>query len=101
MSLWFTGNHYTGCKWGEQCENQRFQRRQYPATKLVKAGGRGWGLVVEEDVTPGTLVHEYVGEIIDEQEVVNRLQNYQASGITDYYMVCSLGIFIILDFVDF
>ena len=57
--------------------------------------------MVEEDVTPGTLVHEYVGEIIDEQEVVNRLQNYQASGITDYYMVCSLGIFIILDFVDF
>ena len=44
--------------------------------------------MVNEDVTQGTLVHEYVGEIIDEQEVQNRLQNYQASGITDYYMVC-------------
>ena len=43
--------------------------------------------MVEEDVTQGSLVHEYVGEIIDELEVQNRLQNYQASGITDYYMV--------------
>ena len=47
--------------------------------------------MLNEDVTQGTLVHEYVGEIIDEQEVQNRLQHYQASGITDYYMVCCVA----------
>ena len=35
----------------------------------------------------GSLVHEYVGEIIDEVEVQRRLHHYQTSGITDYYMV--------------
>eukprot|EP00116_Pleurobrachia_bachei_P001566 sb/3461828/ len=76
-----------GCQWAGECENQRFQRRSYPDTKLVKTEGRGWGMIAMQEIKEGEFVHEYVGEIIDEQEVARRLQHYQATGVTDYYIL--------------
>ena len=44
-------------------------------------------MIALEEIKEGEFVHEYVGEIIDEQEVARRLQLYQATGVTDYYIV--------------
>ena len=44
-------------------------------------------MIALEEIKEGQFVHEYVGEIIDEHEVARRLQLYQATGVTDYYIV--------------
>ena len=42
--------HPALCPAGENCHNQFFTKRQYPVQKHQKTEGRGWGLVVFEDV---------------------------------------------------
>jgi hypothetical protein len=46
------------CLCGVYCKNQRFQKSQYAATRLVKTEGRGWGLLADENimVTEFTLI---------------------------------------------
>ena len=50
-------------------------------------------MIALEEIKEGDFVHEYVGEIIDEQEVARRLQLYQATGVTDYYIVSLIYIY--------
>jgi AWS domain len=42
--------HPSVCPNGDQCMNQRFQRRQYPPVKLVRTEKRGWGLMACADI---------------------------------------------------
>lgn len=37
--------------------------------KIFREHGRGWGLRASEDVKKGQLVFEYVGEVIDDEEL--------------------------------
>lgn len=65
---------------GESCPNQRLQKRVYPAVKVVlTAGRRGHGLVAAQNIEVGDLVHEYLGEVIDEAEWQQRLATYSDS----------------------
>ncbi len=36
--------HPSVCQAGEKCQNQRFQRRLYPESVVVKTDKSGWGL---------------------------------------------------------
>ena len=56
------------CKAGDQCLNQRFQKRKYPASKVMRTPNRGWGLYVLEPVKKGDFLIEYVGELITMEE---------------------------------
>ena len=55
------------------CQNQRLQKRQYPRLELFKtADGRGWGLRALEDIPKGSLVQEYIGEVLSTDDFEQR-----------------------------
>ncbi|TNJ29097.1 Histone methyltransferase HMT1 [Giardia muris] len=56
----------------EDCGNQRLQRRQYAKTEIRPAGIKGLGLFAMEAIMKGTLVTEYVGEVITREECMRR-----------------------------
>jgi histone-lysine N-methyltransferase NSD2 len=59
------------------CQNQRLQKRQYPRLELFKtADGRGWGLRALEDIPKGSLVQEYIGEVLTTEAFRMRAASY-------------------------
>jgi hypothetical protein len=59
------------------CQNQRLQKRQYPRLELFKTpDGRGWGLRALEDIPKGSLVQEYIGEVLTTEAFRNRAASY-------------------------
>jgi len=42
--------HPAVCRAGEQCFNQRFQRRQDADAAPCKTEGKGWGLLARSDI---------------------------------------------------
>eukprot|EP01122_Echinamoeba_exundans_P010677 TRINITY_DN4048_c0_g2_i2.p1 TRINITY_DN4048_c0_g2~~TRINITY_DN4048_c0_g2_i2.p1 ORF type:complete len:613 (-),score=127.29 TRINITY_DN4048_c0_g2_i2:38-1798(-) len=64
------------CPCGEKCANRRFQLMQYAPIRPVEAGGKGWGIVATARIPKGTFVIEYVGEVIDSEELEDRAETY-------------------------
>ena len=58
------------------CGNRQFQKRQYVNVKPFIEGDMGLGLKTADSVKKGALVIEYLGEIIDEEEM-NARMHYQ------------------------
>ena len=58
------------------CGNRQFQKRHYVKVKPFIEGNMGWGLKTVDSVKKGTLVIEYLGEVIDEEEM-NARMHYQ------------------------
>lgn len=75
------------CPCRERCQNRRFQKRQYANVKVVETPGKGFGLFTCEDLKPGTLVMEYVGEIITQEEMNRRALKYSAQGQPHFYFM--------------
>lgn len=75
------------CQAGERCDNQRLQRRQYPELDAVKTQGKGWGLVAKQDLKEGELVVEYVGELINNQEMRERIEAKEQAKDDVYYFL--------------
>lgn len=73
------------CPGKENCQNQRFQKRQYVDCEPFRTLHRGWGLRCKEDVKKGQFVIEYVGELIDDATCQERVQ--KGEDITNYYML--------------
>jgi len=67
------------CKAGVRCQNKNFSSRNYPKLKVYKTSWGGWGLRIEQDLPANHLVIEYVGEIVDEQEMFKRIKATTAS----------------------
>ncbi|XP_059080477.1 uncharacterized protein LOC131878504 isoform X2 [Tigriopus californicus] len=65
----------SSCPSKEKCQNQRFTKRLYPKLTVGLTQGRGWALVVGEDVKKGDFIIEYVGELITQDEFQRRLQS--------------------------
>ena len=59
---------------GSGCSNRQLQRRKLPKTTVFPEFLMGWGLKAAEDIECRSLVMEYVGEVIDHQEVQRRMQ---------------------------
>jgi len=51
------------CSYRGQCGNRALGRGRRPAVAVRYFGAKGWGIVLQEDVTQGQLVIEYVGEV--------------------------------------
>ncbi|KAK8788817.1 hypothetical protein V5799_021411 [Amblyomma americanum] len=75
------------CPAGNDCENQRFQRRQYAKASRIRSPGRGWGLQADQSLAAGDFVMEYVGEIIDEAECERRLAQLHMENIQNFYFL--------------
>jgi hypothetical protein len=78
--------HAARCPLGADCRNQRIQRRQWAKTRVAATqDGRGFGLFTVEDMPAGTLIIEYCGEVIDQDEVNRRIAANNAKGVVDFY----------------
>tara|TARA_B110000208_G_scaffold35003_1_gene46263 strand:+ start:158 stop:5497 length:5340 start_codon:yes stop_codon:yes gene_type:complete len=56
------------------CMNSILQRRAFPKSEPFTTDGKGWGLRSLEVLAPGTIVREYLGEVIDADECAARLK---------------------------
>lgn len=75
------------CPCRERCQNRRFQKRQYVKVKVIETPGKGFGLFTCEDLKPGTLVMEYVGEIVTQEQMNERARKYFAQGQPHFYFM--------------
>ncbi|KAK4875319.1 hypothetical protein RN001_011741 [Aquatica leii] len=75
------------CPAKEKCNNQRFEKRQYPPLVPYKTQGRGWGLKTLAPIGKGQFVIEYVGEIIDDQEYQRRIRKMHEQKDENYYFL--------------
>ncbi|OQR71797.1 putative histone-lysine N-methyltransferase Mes-4-like, partial [Tropilaelaps mercedesae] len=76
------------CPVGERCQNQRFQRRLYKkTTTFLTSDGRGWGLRSDEAIRKGDFVIEYVGEVIDRDEMRLRLERLAVESDRNVYFL--------------
>ncbi|XP_071166810.1 histone-lysine N-methyltransferase NSD2-like isoform X1 [Mytilus edulis] len=79
--------HPAVCPAGEKCQNQRYQKREYPDSEPYKVPGKGWGLKTNVPVKKGQFVNEYVGDLIDEDEVKKRIKQAHDDNVMNFYML--------------
>lgn len=85
------------CNVGKDCGNRHFSNREYVKVQPFQEYGMGWGLKAKEDVEAGTLVIEYIGEIITEAQMSRRMTNQATLTPQDhdfYIMELSNGLFV-------
>lgn len=51
----------------------------------LQTESRGWGLIAKEDISEGSLIIEYCGEMINDEECTRRLNETEVTGKKDYY----------------
>ncbi|KKZ60339.1 histone-lysine N-methyltransferase SETD2 [[Emmonsia] crescens] len=83
------------CGCGDECENQRFQRREYANVTVIKTEKKGYGLRADTDLRPNQFIFEYIGEVINEAHFRKRMIHYDEEGIKHFYfMSLSKGEFV-------
>ncbi|PYI22165.1 hypothetical protein BO99DRAFT_354298 [Aspergillus violaceofuscus CBS 115571] len=83
------------CGCGPECQNQRFQQREYAPVAVIKTEKKGFGLRAEADLRPHQFIFEYVGEVINEGQFRRRMRQYDEEGIKHFYfMSLSKGEFV-------
>lgn len=76
-----------GCNCGNECQNQRFQRKQYADVSVIKTEKKGFGLRANTDLQPNDFIFEYIGEVINEATFRNRMVKYDKEGIKHFYFM--------------
>jgi ribosomal protein L32 len=77
------------------CGNRNFTHRIWARTQRIREDGMGFGLKSAEYIPKGTLVTEYIGEVIDGNMMRERfaLQRLHSPSDKDYY-VMQLGMYL-------
>eukprot|EP00606_Chrysophyceae_sp_TOSAG23-5_P001539 GSChrysophyteH2.ASY1.ANO1.819.1 assembled CDS len=65
----------SNCNIGPSCSNRRFQQKQWAKIVRFREHAMGWGCKAGEDIKEGSLVIEYVGEVINLDEMQQRMNN--------------------------
>lgn len=83
------------CGCGSDCQNQRFQRRQYANVAVIQTEKKGYGLRADSELQAHDFIFEYVGEVINENHFRRRMIQYDEEGIKHFYfMSLSKGEFV-------
>ncbi|KAL6947260.1 hypothetical protein ACO0QE_002139 [Hanseniaspora vineae] len=61
---------------GEDCENQRFQKKQYSDISIIQTEKKGYGVIAQKNIPAQQFIIEYVGEVITENEFNQRMIEY-------------------------
>lgn len=80
----------SACGCGADCQNKRFQKRQYADVDVILTEMKGYGIRINKDTPANTFIYEYVGEVIDEAKFRRRTEQYAKEGIKHFYFM-SLG----------
>ncbi|KAI6225211.1 Histone-lysine N-methyltransferase [Aphelenchoides fujianensis] len=84
------------CRADKDCQNRRFQNHEHAKTEVKPSGMKGLGLFACEDIKPGKLIIEYVGEIIDRDHCDRRSRRYARNPAHKHHYLMTLtnGLFI-------
>lgn len=79
----------SNCPCGQWCTNRRFQRRSYASHKiaLFKTEMKGYGLRTISSIRKGRFLVEYIGEVIDMDELAKRNKKYKRDGNIHQYVM--------------
>ncbi len=86
----YTECNPAACPAGSACTNQRLQHHHTTggiACSLSYTAGKGMGVVADQVVQQGTLVAEYVGEVLSRREGDLRAAEYAALGLEHTYIM--------------
>lgn len=75
------------CACGKDCQNQRFQKKQYADVKVILTEKKGYGLVAQTNIPENLFVYEYIGEVIDEATFRGRMIDYDQRLIRHFYFM--------------
>ncbi|KAI1167445.1 hypothetical protein F5B18DRAFT_440576 [Nemania serpens] len=75
------------CNCGDECQNQRFQRKQYTDVSVIKTEKKGFGLRANTDIQAHEFIFEYIGEVINEPTFRRRAIQYDKEGIRHFYFM--------------
>lgn len=75
------------CGCGDGCLNQRFQRGEYADTSIFLTENKGYGMRADSKIIAGSLIIEYMGDIVDAEEYKIRKQKYDAEGLKHFYFM--------------
>jgi [histone H3]-lysine36 N-trimethyltransferase len=75
------------CAWQENCQNQRLTRQQWAHVVIAEAGRRGLGVRATTAIEAGSLVLEYVGEVISAETTEKRQRKYLQAGQRHMYIM--------------
>ncbi|KAI0429212.1 hypothetical protein F5Y09DRAFT_265659 [Xylaria sp. FL1042] len=75
------------CNCGNECQNQRFQRKQYANVSVIKTEKKGFGLRANTDIQAHEFIFEYIGEVINEPTFRRRAIQYDKEGIRHFYFM--------------
>lgn len=88
-------NGLCGHSCGMNCQNQRFQRKEYSDVSVFKTKKKGFGVRANVDLEPHQFIYEYIGEVIQEEEFRDRMLKYDRMGFKHFYfMMLQTGEFI-------
>lgn len=72
---------------GDNCQNQRFQKKQYAPIAIFKTKLKGYGVRAEQDIEANQFIYEYKGEVIEEMEFRDRLIDYDQRHFKHFYFM--------------
>jgi len=75
------------CNCGDDCQNQRFQRKQYADVSVIKTEKKGFGLRANTELQAHEFIFEYIGEVINEPTFRRRAIQYDREGIRHFYFM--------------
>lgn len=75
------------CGCGADCQNQRFQRKQWANVTVIKTEKKGYGLRADADLQAHDFIFEYIGEVINEGHFRRRMIQYDEEGIKHFYFM--------------
>lgn len=77
----------TECPTRDNCQNQKIRKQQFADIEVFETPGKGFGIRALQDLPKGTMVLEYVGEIIDQRETEKRILKYSKRGMSHFYFM--------------
>lgn len=75
------------CSCGEDCENQRFQKKLYSKVSVFQTELKGYGLKSEEIINENQFIYEYIGEVINETDFRKRMIEYDLENYKHFYFM--------------
>lgn len=75
------------CYFQDNCENKRIQQNKCPNILLAPALPKGQGVFAAEDIKKDIFIKEYIGEIINKEQLTERCAKYTELGNEHWYFM--------------
>lgn len=75
------------CTVNDRCTNKVFQKHQNADCTIFKTEKKGFGLIANSYIPPGTFIMEYVGEVLNSKQFEKRATDYSKLMNAHYYFM--------------